>query len=146
LQLKITKNVWLISIIFLLFSNSNVIYAWSNLSDEDLLFGCRTAVSVYDQITTKTHSIDELSDYFSCLSYIAGVNDAHDSIAIIKAGIPKEFEVVKKEYLYCLPSGVSRIQQAQIIIKYLEDNPAFLHVKPAALLVLRALSLAYPCK
>lgn len=45
---------------------------------------------------------------------------------------------------FCQPNGVTQNQQFAIITKYLNDNPAKLHL-PASSLIIEALNKAFPC-
>lgn len=50
------------------------------------------------------------------------------------------------ESLFCLPEGgISNLQAARVVIKFLRDNPARLHEK-GTFLALVALKDAFPCK
>lgn len=60
-----------------------------------------------------------------CMGYIIGVADANATSI-------------------CSPLGVTKGQYESIVKKYLNDNPALLH-KDADILVMGALSLAFPC-
>lgn len=68
-----------------------------------------------------------------CAGYIAGVNDSQMMQGA--SGRPP---------LYCLPSGVQIDQMAKVVRKYLQDNPAELHL-PGVILVRSALEQAFPC-
>ena len=68
-----------------------------------------------------------------CVGYIAGIND--NEMAQVATG---------KRGLYCLPPGVDMAQMAKVVRKYLEENPAKLHL-PGGILVVSALEQAFPC-
>jgi hypothetical protein len=69
-----------------------------------------------------------------CGGYIAGVNDNQAShVALGEAPT------------YCLPDGVEIYQLVKVVRKYLEDNPAKLHL-PSGILVESALNQAFPCR
>ena len=74
-----------------------------------------------------THSI--------CLGYLAGVREL--SIEMFQLG--------KMPETICFPAGTTNKQTIIIVIEYLNDNPRFLHMS-AARLVMIALENAYPCK
>ena len=69
-----------------------------------------------------------------CWGYIAGVND--NQMSHVASG---------KLRSYCLPQGVQFDQLAKVVRKYLEDNPAKLHL-PGGILVISALEQAFPCR
>lgn len=53
--------------------------------------------------------------------------------------------VLKKDEMFCEPSGVTNGQRARIVVKYLEDNPKLLN-EPDIVLTWKALMDAYPCR
>jgi hypothetical protein len=69
-----------------------------------------------------------------CAGYIAGVND--NQASQVASGQAPTF---------CLPAGVQIDQLAKVVRKYLEDNPAKLHL-PGGILVKSALDQAFPCR
>ncbi len=68
-----------------------------------------------------------------CAGYIAGIND--NEMAQVASGKPRP---------YCSPPGVQIAQMAKVVRKYLEDNPAKLHL-PGGIEVMSALEQAFPC-
>jgi hypothetical protein len=70
-----------------------------------------------------------------CTVYIAGVNDAMVTVIASKAIKP----------LYCLPKHVDGEQLADIVRKYLKNNPASRHTA-ASSIVMIALRVSFPCK
>ena len=81
----------------------------------------------------------EGEDSFSqglCFGYIEG---AYDSYAVmVKWGI------IEKDFI-CVPVNVSKGQLVKVVVKYLNDNPAELHLI-ASSRVIHALSAAFPCE
>jgi len=69
-----------------------------------------------------------------CAGFIAGVNDSQAS-QFASGQAPT----------FCLPAGVQIGQLAKVVRKYLEDNPAKLHL-PSVILVNSALDQAFPCR
>ena len=72
----------------------------------------------------------------ACLGYIAGVSDA-----IINDLIRDKASPVKA----CIPRNVKAGDRAAVVIKWLSQHSDQLR-KPAATLVVRALSEAFPCR
>ncbi len=144
-MIKHIYKVTLISIFLLIFPGK-AIFAWSNVTGESLLDTCKTAIEVHSKIGNSLLTQDENGKYNACLSYITGVDDAHETMAAIHAGIPEKYDDVIKKFVYCRPDGVTRIQEARIVVKYLESHPEILHFKLSAIVVIAALRQAYPCK
>ena len=71
------------------------------------------------------------SDVATCRAFVAGV-------------ISTIFEFNVKTSI-CQPDGVTRSQNADVFVKYLNNHPDELHLSGAELVV-RALSDAFPCK
>ena len=67
--------------------------------------------------------------------YILGI---HDGIGIIQYHAPSE------QRLFCTPTGITGEQLAEVVRGYLEADP-MLRDWPAAILVIRAFALAFPC-
>jgi Rap1a immunity proteins len=75
-------------------------------------------------------------DHGLCLGYIMGVSDmALDYLAFAP----------NAKRTYCVPSEVHPDQLVMVVKKYLEDNPAQLHL-PAGVLTTYALTAAFPCR
>ena len=70
-----------------------------------------------------------------CSGYIAGLNDWED--VMTNRG--------KLEPYYCKPRSVPLGQLKLIVVKYLNEKPADLHLS-AASLVANAIGIAFPCK
>ena len=70
-----------------------------------------------------------------CFGYIEG---AADILAFDAAAFPNR-------RLECTPKEVTRGQERDVVVKYLRDHPEERH-ESAALLVLHALTTAFPCK
>ena len=102
--------------------------ASSNFNGNDMLEGCK-------KVTELPHEAGNL-DFGSglCVGVISGVIHASEF-----AG----FEHGTK--LFCMPDGVSILQIARIMHKYLSETPEVLHVT-AGTLTAFALSNKYPCK
>lgn len=69
-----------------------------------------------------------------CGGFIMGIND--DQASRVASGQAPTF---------CLPAGVQIAELAKVARKYLEDNPAKLHL-PGVILVKSALNQAFPCR
>lgn len=71
-------------------------------------------------------------NYGLCIGFILGVVDG------VLIDTPPDS-------IICIPDGVSFGQMKDIVLKYMNDNPANLHF-PGASLVFYALGEAFPCK
>lgn len=80
---------------------------------------------------------DPLADplFGACAGYVAGVVDTVERIKLL--GLFKNWS--------CIPDQVTLGQLAGVTGKYLKDNPAERHF-PADVLVMDAVSSAYPCQ
>lgn len=56
------------------------------------------------------------------------------------AGVAGSFQGV----YYCPPDGVTLLDEAAVVARYLDENPDKL-AQPAQMLVVKALGIAYPC-
>jgi hypothetical protein len=68
-----------------------------------------------------------------CVAYITAISDLHDNSVRLQEREPK----------FCTPRGVTKGQLEKIVVKYLNENPAYLH-RNAAHLVGNALAFAFP--
>ena len=84
---------------------------------------------------------EEFGDALFCIAYIRGVGDA----IIVQDTMKVKLTTDEGEWAKpCFPSSVTNQQYIKVVLKYLADNPAKLHL-PAYLLVLTALTEAFPC-
>ena len=78
-----------------------------------------------------------VSDGMGCMAgrgYVSAVYDSHEVFV--------QNELISN--FYCAPIGVQRAQLGAVVLKYLNDNPAELHMSAAAL-VINAFGEAWPC-
>jgi hypothetical protein len=76
----------------------------------------------------------------ACMMFIAGVSDGwHGAIAV-----HAKSQLRRGSVNFCMPDEVTGGQAASVVAKYLRDNPAERH-KLAAIIVVTALSKAFPC-
>jgi len=85
-------------------------------------------------ITTVINTSEKLFMYDKCLTYIQGVNDAHNTFVNYKELGPS----------YCLPYDVNYGQLGKIIFTYLNEHPENIN-QAASTLVLEALKESFPC-
>ena len=83
--------------------------------------------------TSNTSSVSSLNAGI-CMGYIMS---AIDSYPIINVAYP----TVK----FCAPKEVDYAQEIKVVTKFLNNHPEVLH-KPATMLVIAAMSIAFPCK
>jgi hypothetical protein len=70
-----------------------------------------------------------------CSSYLRG----------LQAGAALLSNELKQSLGYCIEPSMSMLQINRVVVKYLQDNPKFLHFHPAVL-VDQALKESFPCK
>ena len=80
---------------------------------------------------------DEEDDSLLCLAYIEGTLDTQGAVQDMHPDL--------KTFRYCIPDNVPLVQSVRIIVKFLKEHPDKLHIR-ASLLLLGALSDAFPCK
>jgi hypothetical protein len=71
--------------------------------------------------------------WHTCLGYIMGASDMHDSLLAIR----------DMEPLFCTPTGVTFFQKVAVVVKYLEEHPESLY-QAATAHVVDALLPAFP--
>lgn len=101
-------------------SGSNFLEACSSIDSE----GNRSSVRIYNDAT--------------CLGWVEGFEDGftvHDEL----------LSVPEKDRMVCMPRGVTTIQIARIIKKYIADNPEKAH-RATRYNASVALARAFPCK
>ena len=113
-------------------------YAWA--ADQKFNSGIKllNACEVYEKASAT--NFKELHDAFDvgyCMGIVAGISSTQ---IIYSEYLPKDF----KEKV-CWPDGTSNAQNIRVVMKYLRDHPAELHL-PDSLLIIRAFREAYGCK
>ncbi len=76
---------------------------------------------------------EEINKAGVCIGYITGFNSYNNLVTNFNTN------------LFCPPSGVYIGILVRVVVKYLKDNPAYLH-QPSSGLTISALMEAYPCK
>ena len=105
-------------------------------SGADLLERCSAPTPKVGDTLPATELVKTTRDHGLCIGYIMGVSDmALDYLAFAP----------NAKRTYCLPSEVHPDQLVMVVKKYLEDNPAQLHL-PAGVLTTHALTAAFPCR
>lgn len=79
-----------------------------------------------------------ISDRTVCKIFIIGMVRGIESTSLIYSKMNEE------KPFFCIPPRVTNGQLAEIVIKYIKDNPKDLH-KPASFLSTDAIETAYPC-
>ena len=93
---------------------------------------CKTSLRVGDDVGSATWE-DALEDGM-CMGYLSGVIET-----------AKIWQLGTGNQSFCLPEAAEPNQLIRVTIKYIEDNPAKLHLYAAAL-VQFAFIEAFPCK
>ena len=104
----------------------------------ELLMRCNAVGTLRAGDTATTMQVaDTVKDSNLCWGYIAGIVDEYQGIALS--------DLLKEPPSFCLPAKVSMEKLEKVVKKSLDDNPARLHM-PASLLVVKAMSEAFPCQ
>lgn len=98
-----------------------------------LLLQCQDAVNAVDT----NQAVNNISIGL-CLGLVAGVRDTMHVYNKLSTTVPEALRA-------CFPDKVTNEQSAQIVVKYLQDNPEKLNASYLPLVV-AALSDAYPCE
>ena len=102
-------------------------------SGTQFLAECQQAIRFVDN---ERKPSDNGVDTGHCLGVVKGV----------RATMSYFYSELPKAYKTCFPAGgISDVQGARIVVKYLRDNPEELH-EEASLLTMLAFHKAFPCK
>ena len=95
-----------------------------------------------NMLLEKCEAASPSSDKTECLGYVAGVMDSSATMLdSLRAASPR-----KVPPMYCLPTGGIQLGQAvRVTLKWLKDRPEKHHLR-GDLLVMMAISDAFPCK
>jgi hypothetical protein len=104
-------------------------------SGNDLLERCSAPTYKVGDTVPAGELIRTARDNGLCVGYIMGVSDAGLNYIVLAPNVKRR---------YCLPSEARSGQLVMVVKKYLEDNPAQLHL-PAGVLTTDALIAAFPC-
>lgn len=84
----------------------------------------------------------------AALGYVAAISDAQDHsrlLTVVAMTVNKTWKDKFPYQFFCVPENVTSGQLADIVTKYLADNPASRHTDAAAL-VSTALIATWPCR
>ena len=100
---------------------------------DSLARSCRVAVSLMDRTLTDL-TWEDTASISDCYGYLRGFIDGHNmAVDLLKVG-----------KIYCVPSGVSNIQLARVLIRAADDRPELGHL-PRETLAEYAFRVAFPC-
>jgi len=131
-MIRISNN----SIVVLLFLISSSAFTNGDEYKSDgneLLRDCKANIEVLDN--PKKAGQDDFIKLTSCLNILHGLLDMHEIYT----------QMFNSPKIFCVPESVNLGQLAQVVVKYLNDNPQILH-ELDTLLIIKALKNAYPCK
>jgi len=95
-----------------------------------------------NMLLEKCDSVSSSLDRTECLGYVAGVMDA----AVTMLDSLRAASSTKVPTMYCLPTGGIQLGQAsRVTLKWLKDHPEKHHLR-GDVLVMMAMSDAFPCK
>ena len=122
-------------VMILSFSLPSLAIAESPDNGKVLLEECVLAISLTDkQIKPTSDNVDKFGRGTLCLGFLKGILQTNAT-----------YQVLGEEVLFCVPKeGVSNIQAARIVVKYLKENPEKQH-DLGITLAIQALSNAFPC-
>jgi hypothetical protein len=80
----------------------------------------------------------------ACTYYVVGWRDAFAIATVAAYGLKSATEQNLKMRI-CIPDGVTNGQLEKVVLKYLRDNPATLHIA-SAYLTAAAIQEAFPCR
>ena len=115
------------------------------LDAEDFDGTTKTLLPVCEQLV-RAGNVERLppSQYANamfCAGYIQGV------VSTVSVALPNGIIGGTEPHRFCLPVGITLIQEANIIVEYIKKHPEYRNMyMPADDAVLWALSNAYPCK
>jgi hypothetical protein len=133
--MSIFRKIIVIAFLVIFISQAN-----ASVSGEELLSACQAFLTVTNgKVPIAKNAV--LSGV--CVGYIEGIADFQDYLLIANSQSAKEYML--KKGLYCPPTYFTTSRAAQVIVKYLANNPKNLNL-PAAPLVLSAFANAFPCK
>lgn len=124
---------------------SNTVSAFPVPNGEYLLKNCSESANYTPgrSYNVQEKDIPSLINHGNCVGYINGINSSEIYIYQKQRDIAQNIKFTFPRY--CLPNNISMHQQILVLLKYLKENPQFLH-EPAINLVLNAFSESFPCK
>lgn len=136
----------LVFLAFIIFITSNTGNAAYISSGNELLRYCKKAVN----LDPKKDNIADLVKAIKCHVFISGIIEGHNYSSVIsaaKAGKISGKEINYKNVMaFCVDNKkIPIMQTTRVVLKHLENNPEFLHLN-ASLLIITALSKAFPCR
>ena len=120
-------RVYLISIALATTLMSTVAYSDGGQTGNDLLYQCESADPV---------------ERIGCLNYVLGIADGFDFADAIHMLANRSIQGITG---ICFPEGVTAGQDRAVVIRYLRNHPADLHLASSAL-IRNAYAQAWPCK
>lgn len=104
-----------------------------------LYIDCSNAIKFSDPAALVDMKVENLVGAQKCMYTIRGMITAARGIN----SNAKQFGY-SKHTLYCVPLEVSNLQAIKVVLKYLDDNPQYMHHASAGI-IFSALRLAFPC-
>jgi hypothetical protein len=107
---------------------------WKSSNGMSLLNACES----FEKITNERSDInlEEASDATYCAGLVSGISSTQ---IIYSDELPKN-----NKLKVCWPKGTNNAQNIKVVLKYLRDHPAELHL-PGTLLIFKAFLEAYGC-
>lgn len=118
----------LLAVLVLCFS-SGITYA--TFEGNELLSNCRIGINL-----TKDSVLMDYLQADRCLSLVRGIRDIN---------VFYESHLQGEKLLFCQPKTATNEQLVRVVIKFMEDNPALLHLRDS-MIVVGAFQEAFPCE
>lgn len=115
-----------------------VTYSAHALKGNDLLTSCQEGLKFADGHLRNTDIVQAEKCFAYLEGFMSGVN-------LATAVISGNYNDYAKNMAYCVPDGATTAQGVRIIVKYLRENPAELHLN-AEVLLMKALRQSFPCE
>lgn len=128
------KQLLKMTALFLALALPSLVYA-KQFTGQDLLEDCQSAIRFVDSRGNNQFVLNGSM----CMAYLDGFEDIHRIYSVLM-----DVKKYPNFRLYCLPANYNDLQLANVIVKYLTDNPAKVG-EPASSLVIEAFTQTFPC-
>lgn len=130
-----TRLLWFLPLLIVLSSICVQAEESTITNGAKLLDSCLMAVSLFDQVR-------DLKDMNPTHSFAAGL-----CVGIVESSMETAVitDTSKGSFtMFCLPHGGNNNEWVRVVVKFIQQNPTYLH-EPAPYVVIQALRSTYPC-